>query len=312
MVEPCYKRIENYFFDANSQPLGEGAFATVYKATDQKTDTTVAVKVICAKKLSHSKEQSNLFMREINVLHELKGEHIVRLLDVKRTPNNFYIFTDYCDGGDLESKLKAKYEFTEQEACSIIYQIADAFVTIQGLPIMNSLGQKVTVMHRDIKAANILFHQGKVKVADFGFAKFVEDTSPSQKNTLLGTPLYMSPQILNQEGYGVKCDIWSTGILFYQLLFGVLPWNGYSIPNLYKNIRTKPLAFPKDVSEETKDLLIKMLKIKEEDRISWKEVFEHPALKQDSKKVKVMTRGTSKFEDSPKVELVHRDLQAEA
>jgi len=280
MAEPTYKKVDNYFYDP-AKPLGKGAFATVYQATDEKTNHKVAVKVISAVKLLESEDQYNLFMREINVLREIKGEHIVRLLDVKRTTNNLYIFTDYCDGGDLEKKLKAKHPFSEEEACSILKQIADAFITIENLHILNSKNHKVTIMHRDIKAANILFHEGKIRVADFGFAKLIDevDKNTRKAHTLLGTPLYMAPQILNDENYSTKCDIWSTGVLFYEVLFGKLPWTGHSVPNLYSNIKSKPLTFPKTISSETKDLITKMLKMKEDERLSWKEVYEHPALK---------------------------------
>ena len=279
-MEPTFKKIDSFFYDP-TKPLGKGAFATVFKATDERNNHTVAVKVIPSVKLLESEEQYNLFMREINVLREIKGDHIVRLLDVKRTTNNLYIFTDYCDGGDLEKKIKSKHIFSEEEALLILKQITDAFVTIEGLQIKNSRGHAVTIMHRDIKAANVLFHQGKVRVADFGFAKFIEEANKDTKqaNTLLGTPLYMAPQILNDENYSTRCDIWSTGVLFYEILFGKLPWMGHSVPNLYSNIRTKPLTFPKEIKPETRDLVTRMLKIKEEERIIWKDIYNHAAFK---------------------------------
>ena len=136
-------------------------------------------------------------------------------------------------------------------------------------------------MHRDIKPANILFSKGKIMLADFGFAKAIDETEKTlkERHSILGTPLYMSPQILNEGAYTVKCDVWSTGCLFYELLFGKLPWIGTSVPNLLWKIRTEPLTFPKKIDDNTKDLLAKMLKYDEESRISWKEVLEHPALR---------------------------------
>ena len=177
--------------------------------------------------------------------------------------------------------LKAKKEFSEDDACSILKQIADSFVTLDNLHVMNSKGNRITLMHRDIKPANILFHKGTVKVADFGFAKMVDDVEKDAKkpHSLLGTPLYMAPQILNDEKYCTKCDIWSTGVLFYEILFNKLPWTASSVPSLYSNIKSKPLLFPKAVSAETKDLITRMLKIKEEDRITWREVYDHPCLR---------------------------------
>jgi Serine/threonine protein kinase len=279
--EPQCKKIDNFYFDP-TKPIGKGAFATVYKAFDEsRGNQEVAVKMIPASKLLESEEQYNLFMREIEVLRKIKGEHIVQLIDVKRTTNNLYIFTEYCDGGDLEKQVKAKKTFTETEGLSILKQIADAFITLDSLQIYNNKGRKVAFMHRDIKPANVLFHKGQVKLADFGFAKIIDgvDQDARKAHTLLGTPLYMAPQILNDEEYSVKCDIWSAGVLAYQLIVGKLPWNGFTVPSLYANIISKPLEFPKHISNDTKDLLSKMLQIKEENRITWKEVYEHRALK---------------------------------
>lgn len=279
--EVSYKKIDNFFFDP-TKALGKGAFGAVYKAYDEsRNNMEVAVKMVPAAKLLESEDQYNLFMREIEVLRQIRGNHIVQLIDVKRTPNNLYIFIDYCDGGDLEKKMKVQKSFTEEECLSILKQISDAFITLDQMKIVNNKGHTVSIMHRDIKPANILFHKGQVKIADFGFAKLVDEVDKNIKkaHTLLGTPLYMPPQILNDENYSSKCDVWSTGVLIYELMFGKHPWTGHSVPNLYNNIKTKPLSFPKDISTEFKDLLTKMLKIKDEDRISWKEVYEHPAMK---------------------------------
>jgi len=177
--------------------------------------------------------------------------------------------------------LKRYGPLEEDEACSIIKQIADVFVTLDKLDIRNDEGTKITMMHRDIKPANIMFHEDKVKLADFGFAKIIDDVAKdvSDGGTLLGSPVYMPPQILNDQEYNYKCDVWSTGVVFYELIFGKIPWNGYSDTDLYRNITTKPLTFPKKISEDTQDLIKRMLTIKEEDRISWTDVMNHKALK---------------------------------
>lgn len=275
------KKVDEFIFDP-TKPIGRGAFATVYRAWKEKDEKCeVAVKAVPAQKLLESEEQYKLLMREIEILRQIKGDNIVRLIDAKRTSNNLYIFTEFCNGGDLEKKVKSKVGFSETEALKILKQIAMAFVSINELELLNSNGHKITIMHRDIKPANILYHNGIIKVADFGFAKVVEEVEKDHKapHTLLGTPLYMCPQILHGEKYSAKCDVWSTGVVFYELLFGTLPWKGISIENLYGNIKTKPLIFGKNVKDDTKDLVTKMLKIKEEDRLTWEEVVNHPALK---------------------------------
>jgi len=253
----------------------------VYKSFDEsKNHAECAVKVIPASKLLENEEQYALFMREIEVLRQIKGDNIVHLLDVKRTPNNLYIFTDYCNGGDLEKMLKKTGPLGEEKALSVLKQIVNAFIGLDNLIVKNHKGAKVAIMHRDIKPPNILFNDGVVKIADFGFAKIVDENNKNVKlhHTLLGTPLYMNPQTLNDEAYTYKCDIWSTGVVFFECIFGRLPWTASSIVMLLRNIKDKGLDFPRSINEDTKDLLRKMLTMKEESRIDWKGISEHPAI----------------------------------
>jgi serine/threonine protein kinase len=136
-------------------------------------------------------------------------------------------------------------------------------------------------MHRDIKTDNILLHDGEVRVADFGLAKLVDILDKyvkSDHTKSVGTPLYMSPQVLNGEEYSCKCDVWSTGFMLYELLTTKCPWQGVSPKKLYENIIQKPLTLPSKIDVDTENLLRKMLAIKEEDRLSWPEVYSHPAL----------------------------------
>ena len=279
-MEVHYKEVDNYHYDPTN-PIGRGSYGTVYLAfVDSDKTKKAALKLIPLSMLSEEENALNLVLREIDVLSQLKGEHVVTLLDVKRTVNNLYIFMDYCDGGDLEKMLKEKHPFTEEESCLIIKQIASVFTSLDAVHAVNARGQKNTVMHRDIKPSNIMFCQGKVKLADFGFAKVIDDADKEirMEHTPLGTPCYTSPQILNDEEYSIKCDVWSTGILFYELIFGVQPWTGYSPYEVYKSIISKPLAFPKAIKPETEELLKSMLKIDEAERISWEDVYSHPAL----------------------------------
>jgi serine/threonine-protein kinase ULK/ATG1 len=276
-----FKKIDKYYYDHRS-PIGKGAFATVYLAYDTTNeDAPVALKTVPIAALLESEIQRKLFLREIETLRKIKGDHVVKLCDVFQTKTSLYIFLDYCDGGDLSEKLKKYGPFEEEEACTIIKQIADVFVTLDALDLRNDEGKKIAMMHRDIKPANIMFHDDQVKLADFGFAKIIDDVAKDVRDggTLLGSPAYMPPQILNDEDYNYKCDVWSTGVVLYELLTGELPWKGYSDKDLYRNITTKPLTLPKKVSGDTIDLIKRMLTVKEEDRISWKDVFNHPALK---------------------------------
>ena len=152
------------------------------------------------------------------------------------------------------------------------------------------------VIHRDLKPANILIHNGQVKIADFGFARAVDDPKIQSRFTKkIGSPLYMSPQVYNGEKYGTKCDVWSLGILLYELLFKKPPWYGNNAFDLFKNIKAQPLNLQpeedsklcSELDEEIEDLLTFMLKKTEEKRFDFEEVLAHDAFtRQLPKKLK--------------------------
>lgn len=87
--------------------------------------------------------------------------------------------------------------------------------------------------------------------------------------TCVGTPLYMAPQILKKQKYNTRCDIWSIGFIFYEMITKKVPWTGYSENNLLENIIRKPLTFPSGVSEWSMNILKRMLVVNENDRIGW-------------------------------------------
>lgn len=279
-AEEKWKQVGTYFYDEN-HPLGEGASGKVFKAYDESNDCKeVALKVIPMEKIQIYEV---LFMREIALLKSIQGRHVVEFVNTFRTDQHLYIALEYCDGGSLEKQIEKRREkkqkYSEEEALVIIKQIAIAFAELNTLK--GNQGEQVIVMHRDIKPANILFHKGIVKIADFGLAKAVQEAEKDKlkDHTLAGTPIYMAPQVMHKEKYSAKCDVWSAGVMLYELLFYELPWDGHTKENLYKNQRDKPLKFPSKVENETEDLLSKMLTFDDGQRISWEEINNHPAVK---------------------------------
>lgn len=132
------------------------------------------------------------------------------------------------------------------------------------------------------RAANILLHQGIAKISDFGLSRPIQQQcmdSPLARSSV-GSPLYMAPQLLSSQVYSSKCDIWSLGILFYEMLFGQPPWNGETELLLLKNIMHKQLKFPETpvLHKSVKSLIKNMLKYDEPSRYSWKQLFDNPIL----------------------------------
>jgi serine/threonine-protein kinase ULK/ATG1 len=135
-------------------------------------------------------------------------------------------------------------------------------------------------MHRDFKLANILLHDGQIKIADFGFAKLLSEEDFAK--TVLGSPLNMAPEVINGKNYNNKADIYSIGVCFYEMLFGKPPFNAPNIIELEKIIKKNDIPFPRLVNKITpmaENLIRRMLAYDPEKRIDWPELFEHPILR---------------------------------
>lgn len=131
----------------------------------------------------------------------------------------------------------------EVQACKHMRQILRGYRELERLKIV----------HRDLKPANILTKGNCLKIADFGMSKLQEGGELLRSH--VGTPYYMSPQVLQSIHYTSKCDIWSLGVILYELLFGTLPWMGKNEEGLLTAIMTQSLYFPTPVSEGVKGIL---------------------------------------------------------
>ena len=253
MAQQTPKQVDKFI--VSNKVLGKGQFGCVYRGYyKDNLSKVVAVKQIALTKASQDPKFIKLLKREIEILMKVKNDYIVAMYHATRTPNNLYMFLEYCGDGDLKEFLKSRGgKITESEAVLFFRQIVEGFRTLYDLQII----------HRDIKPANILLKDGKAKISDFGFAKCIDNTGMDEvvKQTYLGTPLYMAPQILMEEKFSSKCDIWSLGMMFYEMLYGQTPWTGKTPYQLYQNIIKLPLTFPADPprSELVQDMLRKML-----------------------------------------------------
>ena len=254
------KVIENYLLETL---LGSGQYGKVYKAKNLEKSEYFAVKSI---KTAHLQKMrlENTIQNELTILKSISSPHIVKFIELKQTPTHYYMIYEYCNGGTLEGHLKAVPTLSENEALSIFGQIVEA------LRVLGNRG----VVHRDLKPSNILFHNGVLKVADFGFARILKKPTEMME-TMVGSPLYMAPEILQGKAYDKKSDIWSLGVILYQLIFGRVPFEENSLPALIKrtgNFEKNELFRDKKPSRIV-DLLGKMLEKDPIKRIDWDEFF---------------------------------------
>jgi serine/threonine protein kinase len=252
--------------------IGKGAFSNIYKGYDKKNKKMVAIKEICLDTLSKYKDS---IKRETKIMKNLDHPNIVTLYDtiIDDATDNIYLVLEYFERGDFSKFLK-KRPLKEKFAKKYLKQLAD------GLKYL--LENKI--IHRDLKPQNILVSSlGDIKITDFGFARYFDNDMVIQ--TICGSPMYMAPEIMKKKKYDFKSDLWSVGVIFYEMLVGRTPFKAKNIFDLMRQIEKNSIKLPEDIhiSVDCKDLLFKLLKKDPEDRITWEEFFNHPWLKSDFK-----------------------------
>lgn len=266
-MEQSKKTIGKYVLD---KLLGQGQFGGVYLGLDtEDNNMPYAIKVIDKKKVNSSALLKRLLKSEIAVMSKIKHPNVLHLYEFLESSNTYYAVTQLCNGGDLEEKLQSEGEFSEPKAVFFLKQIMSGFVELHS--------QKV--MHRDFKLANLFLHDGNIIIGDFGFAKAGVDMA----TTKLGTPYNMAPEIMFSKGepYTSSADLWSIGVVFFQMLFGRLPFPAKTLDELKHRIKTfngDKLIIPNkpEISQTAKDLLKKLLEGDVNKRITWNQFFNHP------------------------------------
>ena len=195
--------------------LGKGAMATVYLAVQESLDRRVAIKVLSAH-LGKDPIFNKRFVKEGKTVARLAHPHIVTIYDTGSHQQQLYIAMEYLEGDSLKQRIKAV--LTPEQAANYLCQIAQAL----------GYAHRQHCIHRDIKPANILFRDAETAVlSDFGIAKNLEDkTQLTAVGWRIGTPNYMSPEQAMAKPVDARSDLYSLGILFYEMLTGTRPYQG--------------------------------------------------------------------------------------
>lgn len=284
--------------------IGEGGMANVYLAYDTILDRNVAVKVLRGD-LATDEKFVRRFQREALSASSLSHPNIVEVYDVGEDNGQYYIVMEYIEGKHLKELLKKRGKLTVSEVVDIMLQITDGL----------SVAHDSYIIHRDIKPQNIMIQEnGVVKITDFGIAMAMNAAQLTQTNSVMGSVHYLPPEQANGKGSTLQSDIYSMGILMYELLTGKLPYKGDNaveialkhlketlpsikeelpdIPQSIANIVTKAAAKnPKNRYEDARELHEDLLTCLEDSRKTEEPIeLEYPETLDDTKASKLLNK----------------------
>ncbi|XP_061043399.1 serine/threonine-protein kinase 36 isoform X2 [Eubalaena glacialis] len=243
--------------------IGEGSFGRVYKGRRKYSAQVVALKFI--PKLGRSEKELRNLQREIEIMRGLRHPNIVHMLDSFETDKEVVVVTDYAEG-ELFQILEDDGKLPEEQVQAIAAQLVSALYYLHSHRIL----------HRDMKPQNILLAKGGgIKLCDFGFARAMS-TNTMVLTSIKGTPLYMSPELVEERPYDHTADLWSVGCILYELAVGTPPFYTTSIFQLVSLILKDPVRWPPTISPCFKNFLQGLLTKDPRQRLSWPDLLHHP------------------------------------
>jgi serine/threonine-protein kinase len=213
--------------------LGQGAMGTVYKAVDPLIDRVVAIKTInLSLALDEKDEYESRFYQEAKAAGRLSHPNIVTIYDVGKTDDIAYIAMEFLQGRELRNVLNDGKRMSVEQVINIVAQVA------QGLAYAHEHG----IVHRDVKPSNIMIvRDGHVKITDFGIARMASAAVRTQTGMVLGSPKYMSPEQVVGKLTDQRSDIFSLGVMLYEMLTGQAPFAGENINAImYQTLNSVP------------------------------------------------------------------------
>ncbi|XP_010472615.2 PREDICTED: serine/threonine-protein kinase Aurora-2 [Camelina sativa] len=268
-LEAAQKRWTTSDFDVG-KPLGRGKFGHVYIAREKRSNHIVALKVLFKTQLQQSQVEHQL-RREVEIQSHLRHPNILRLYGYFYDQKRVYLILEYAARGELYKELQKCKFFSERRAATYVASLARALIYCHGKH----------VIHRDIKPENLLIGaQGELKIADFGWSVHTFN----RRRTMCGTLDYLPPEMVESVEHDASVDIWSLGILCYEFLYGVPPFEAREHSETYKRIVQVDLKFPSKpiVSSSAKDLISQMLVKESTQRLALHKLLEHPWIVQNA------------------------------
>ncbi len=299
--------------------IGEGGMANVYLAHDTILDRDVAIKILRGD-LANDEKFVRRFQREALSASSLSHPNIVEMYDVGEDNGTYYIVMEYVEGKTIKQLIKRRGGLTLSESIDIMLQLTDGI----------SQAHEAGIIHRDLKPQNILIRDdGCIKITDFGIAMALNSTQLTQTNSVMGSVHYLPPEQASGKGSSFRSDIYSMGILFYELLTGRLPFKGENaveialkhmrdplpsvrktnpaIPQSVENIIIKATAKnPKNRYADAKEMRDDLLTCMNDERLN-EPKYEYPFPEHDPEDKAPVKKESKKEEEKTPVEIIDEE-----
>jgi len=251
------------------ETIGRGTFSKVKRARNTETGEIVAIKIINISSLQKEGMEKQM-KREISVLKAIQHDNVVRLIEVLKSSNHFYIVMDLITGGELFDKIVASKKFDEKTARRYFQQLVD------GLSYCHKKG----IAHRDLKPENLLLgNKDILKISDFGLSGLAKNNT--MLSTICGTPHYVAPEVLSGSYDGRVADVWSCGVILFVMLSGCHPFDGDSVAELFHRIENLEFKYPSYFSKGVRALLDKIIVVDPKKRATLDDIKNDKWFKKD-------------------------------
>jgi serine/threonine protein kinase/tetratricopeptide (TPR) repeat protein len=234
------------------EPLGHGGMATVYKGRDLQTGETIAIKRLKREVLELDPGLAERFTREAEALRRLNHPNIVKAMGMVEENGQHFAIIEYVPGGDLRELLAREEKLSPQRVMEMALDLADALAR----------AHRLKIIHRDIKPGNVLIAQdGTPRLTDFGIARFTDSASQTQTGQLMGTLAYLSPEGCVGEALDHRTDIWSMGVMLYEMLAGFRPFDAPdgNQAALLLSILSQPAPLLSDYAPQTPPAFVQLI-----------------------------------------------------